>query len=83
MEENHLLGGVYAKMIHLWPRDVFFLPRAYTDKEVVLLYNFDFTLPPFFRKYIFFQSRMCFFLQMKRTVLAHKYELISASLVQW
>ena len=69
MEENHLLWGLYTKMIHLWPRDIFFYWGPYTDKEVALLYNFDFSSTPFFRKYIFFQSRMCFCSKSKEQFL--------------
>ena len=61
MKKNHLLVGGYAKMIHLWPRDIFFYRGPYPDKEVVLLYNFDFTSTPFFRKYIFFFKVGCAF----------------------
>ena len=48
-----------------------YIPRSevddlsiYTDKEVVLLYNFDFTSTPFFRKYIFGSSLISSFIQI-------------------
>ena len=49
------------------------------DKEVVLLYYFDFIPPPFFfPKYIFFSDVEVFFLQMKRIDIIEDYANFSA-----